>query len=99
MAAARIICAAHKSTPATFRHTDPCHNAIVIMRCRGQTYVTKRYSLPPIDSPILRSRMRTIPPESPIVDRQTVLIRMPDPISDANPPARNDQDALYDQGY
>ena len=49
---------AKRSIPATSRHTDPAHNAIVIMRCHGQAYVTKRYSLPPIDSPILRSTMR-----------------------------------------
>lgn len=55
---ARTIIAAHKSTPATFRYTDPAHNAIVITRCRGQAFVIKRYSLPLMDSPILRSTIR-----------------------------------------
>jgi hypothetical protein len=48
---------------------------------------------------ILHSPLGNRPINPPIVDRQTVLIRMSDPIRNADPPARNDQDALYDKGF
>ena len=83
MATARTICAAHRSSPATFRYTGSAHNAIVIMRCRCQAYFTKRYSLPPL-----------IPR---FTDRQTARISIPDHIRDPHGCLRNDQDALYDK--
>ena len=83
MTAARTICAAHRSTPATRRHTGSVHNAIVIMRCHGQAFAMKRYSLPPL-----------IPR---FADRQTARISIPDHIRDAYGWPRNDQDALYDK--
>lgn len=49
---------AKRSTPATYRYTDPAHNAIVIVQCRGQAFVTILYSLTPIESTVPRSTIR-----------------------------------------
>ena len=74
----------------------PARPSQLVTFCNAQLSIGKR-GIRPAKTPYSSLGNRSINP--PIVDRQTVLIRMPDAISDANGSARNDQDALYDKGY
>jgi hypothetical protein len=81
----------------TAAHTmRPARLSPIVTSCNAQLSIGE-----PGISP---ARIRHSPPGNrptnpPIVGQRTVLFKMPDPISDANASARNDQDALYDKQY